>query len=591
MAAHLPLNQLQDLSLKAINLKCFRELQGFETIKPVNVIIGKNNVGKSSLLDLIDYAVSGQLVINPSVLTSGDPEILLSCRMDNAFMDAYCREVGQTTHNEFANLLQDANITLALHSRNTEKFFAETLESVKHRFSSNPQHAIQTLQRITSKMGNPFDRSHFRRIAADRDIRHEGVGNPDGTLQNLGANGEHATTLIHRYLHQEDLDLSIVEETITSELNEIFRPDAKFDRILTRQRRSREWEIYLEEPRKGLIPMSQTGSGIKTVLLVLLNLFLVPDVLGREQPQKSKLLSNFLFGFEELENNLHPSIQRRLFRYLSSVSNKEGCTFFITTHSHVVVDLFSRDENAQIIHITHDGERAEAKRVTTYINHRSIFDDLEVRASDLLQTNAVVWVEGPSDRTYFNKWIELWTDGEIKEHVDYEVVFTAGTLLAHFGYDEPDTEKALIQGLNINQHAIVLMDSDRKQSKDQELKPNVARVVTEVESMGGLAWITAGKEVENYIPQEALAALSVPSEELPESQFDNMLDFIKRHTDKDFSSKKPALAEQVCNVLNKEMLTGHLDLAERLDEVCEKLRLWNNRGRTSFRPLESIKTA
>lgn len=42
------------LSIKAKNYKCFgEEPQGFDEIYPINIIIGRNNSGKSSLLDLI----------------------------------------------------------------------------------------------------------------------------------------------------------------------------------------------------------------------------------------------------------------------------------------------------------------------------------------------------------------------------------------------------------------------------------------------------------------------------------------------------------------------------------------------------------
>ena len=49
------------LTLKAENLKCFREAQGFDTIKPFNVIIGRNNSGKSTLIDMIEYVVNKSL--------------------------------------------------------------------------------------------------------------------------------------------------------------------------------------------------------------------------------------------------------------------------------------------------------------------------------------------------------------------------------------------------------------------------------------------------------------------------------------------------------------------------------------------------
>ena len=35
--------------------RCFRnEWSGFETVKPLNVVIGRNNSGKSNLLDLVE---------------------------------------------------------------------------------------------------------------------------------------------------------------------------------------------------------------------------------------------------------------------------------------------------------------------------------------------------------------------------------------------------------------------------------------------------------------------------------------------------------------------------------------------------------
>ena len=50
--------------------------------------------------------------------------------------------------------------------------------------------------------------------------------------------------------------------------------------------------------------VSHTGSGIKTILLVLVFLYLVPRI-------ERRTLADYVFGFEELENNLHPALQRR----------------------------------------------------------------------------------------------------------------------------------------------------------------------------------------------------------------------------------------------------------------------------------------
>ncbi len=55
----MPNGPLDRHSFKVSNFKCFGdEANGFDGIKTVNVIIGRNNSGKSALLDIIEYFVS-----------------------------------------------------------------------------------------------------------------------------------------------------------------------------------------------------------------------------------------------------------------------------------------------------------------------------------------------------------------------------------------------------------------------------------------------------------------------------------------------------------------------------------------------------
>lgn len=45
-----------NLSVKVSKYKCFQDIpSGFECIKHMNLVIGRNNSGKSSLLDLIEH--------------------------------------------------------------------------------------------------------------------------------------------------------------------------------------------------------------------------------------------------------------------------------------------------------------------------------------------------------------------------------------------------------------------------------------------------------------------------------------------------------------------------------------------------------
>lgn len=57
-----------DIELKPIFFKgyrCFKnDFAGFEKFKRLNIIIGRNNTGKSSLLDLLEAYFAGSLLSN-----------------------------------------------------------------------------------------------------------------------------------------------------------------------------------------------------------------------------------------------------------------------------------------------------------------------------------------------------------------------------------------------------------------------------------------------------------------------------------------------------------------------------------------------
>src|SRR6185503_7021370 len=69
---------LDDISIRISDYKCFgADGYGYDEIKPVNLIIGRNNSGKSTLLDLIEY------LANPKDLTplshkGRPPKVILS---------------------------------------------------------------------------------------------------------------------------------------------------------------------------------------------------------------------------------------------------------------------------------------------------------------------------------------------------------------------------------------------------------------------------------------------------------------------------------------------------------------------------------
>ena len=91
--------------------------------------------------------------------------------------------------------------------------------------------------------------------------------------------------------------------------------------------------MFLKEAGMSRCPLSRMGSGLKTIILVLLNLLVISEL---DEYKDKKMV----YGFEELENNLHPAMQRKLFEYIYEFAEKNDVQVFITTHSHVAINAF-----------------------------------------------------------------------------------------------------------------------------------------------------------------------------------------------------------------------------------------------------------
>ena len=555
-------------SFRLRNYKCFGPGgAGFDQVLPLNLVIGRNNSGKSSLLELVEYAVH-PYDISALGHKGQVPQVTLTTTLTEESLRHVFSESMQGgpipgNHWGFGRQWIDKPITwsLGLDGRGQ-------LISVDPPPSDNRQ--IAYFEKLAKNERSPLSGSTFKRLRSDRDISPE----PDDYQRDVNQNGQGATTLIRYFLTKAALPSDIVEIRLLAELNKIFEPDAAFQDITVQQLDDGRWEIYLGEATKGRIALSQSGSGLKTVLLLLTYLHLIPVI-------EKKGLDQYVFGFEELENNLHPALLRKLFIYLREIAVSSGCSVFVTTHSNVVIDLFANDEQVQLVHVQHDGSSAKAAPALAYVQRRGILDDLDIRASDLLQSNGVVWVEGPSDRLYFKRWIDLWTSSQLQEGAHYQCVLYGGRLLAHLSAEDPEIDaEDLIRILRVNRNALILIDSDRPK-KGAHLNGTKNRLVSEVETLGGMAWVTGGREVENYIPastlQTYLGLKSLPSLNRY-VKFETALDTLAAGEGKKYLGNKVRFAAEICPALTRQSLGDWLDLGSRLDQVCDRIRAWNRVG-------------
>ena len=408
-----------------------------------------------------------------------------------------------------------------------------------------------------------------KRILAERNIFPE----LENESMDVDGNGNGITTIISNFINKSQYDESLVREKLLNKLNEIMGEDATFTEIVTQQVKVGEinkWEIFLREEEKGRISLSDSGSGLKTILMVLAYTILIPNI-------EKKKLEEYIFMFEELENNLHPSLQRRLLKYIEDLT-MEGCIFFLTTHSNIMLDTFQNNENVNTLHVIKNLDKTvNIINATDGIQKNDILNDLGIKASDILQSNGVIWVEGPSDRIYINKWINLWSNGKIKEGKHYQCVFYGGRLLSNITLTEKE-ENDLINLLNVNRNSIILIDSDKK-NKQAPINTTKKRIEEEANKNNILCWITKGREIENYVPEKLVKEIiGIPDSKEIFGQYQNIEEFlnsVQEGLGNKFLKDKIGYAKIFTNDVHLDDYKESLDLNIRMTEIVKKIEQWN----------------
>tara|TARA_R110000751_G_scaffold307293_1_gene428049 strand:- start:749 stop:1798 length:1050 start_codon:yes stop_codon:yes gene_type:complete len=295
------------------------------------------------------------------------------------------------------------------------------------------------------------------------------------------------------------------------------------------------------------LPLESFGTGIHQLVLLCSTLV---------------IHENSIVCIEEPEIHLHPELQRKFIKFLGKTKN----IYFLTTHSNIFLD--SR-YNTSIYHVQNDGIKSTIFNANRTTKTFSILNDLGYHSSDILQSNGVIWVEGPSDRTFILKWINL-IDSSLVEGLHFSIMFYGGRLLSHLSFENEKIISELIPLLKLNRNAYVIMDRDGF-SSITKLNATKSRIKAELGDRN--SWVTKGREIENYVSENTLKKW-LEIDKIKADSNKKLEDLISKVSTKKYATAKSKYSTEIIKHIEEDDLNV-LDLKLKMNQLIKKIKSWN----------------
>lgn len=184
------------------------------------------------------------------------------------------------------------------------------------------------------------------------------------------------------------------------------------------------------------LPIDLLGWGTKSVIIIYYNLFFNP---------------RSIVFIEEPEISTHPKLLKNLFDW--AFREQPACQFFITTHSSLLIDrvfLGEIEGGVKIMRVYKENDRTRSECLEQSIEAIRTLEQLGYKSSNLLFTNYVIWVEGPSDIFYYEALLNLMSAMNgvaIRRGTHYEIMWFGGSQVKNMIDIESEDDLAILFSL------------------------------------------------------------------------------------------------------------------------------------------------
>ncbi|MCM6817476.1 ATP-binding protein [Pediococcus pentosaceus] len=227
------------------------------------------------------------------------------------------------------------------------------------------------------------------------------------------------------------------------------------------------------------IPLNKRGSGVRR--LVLLNFFRAKVDMNNE----ALMTNGLIYAVEEPETAQHPDNQRKIMKSLLELGKRINCQILITTHLAETakmapdsgVRLIKREHGVTEVLGDEDALSMAAKEVGLFAN--------------VSATKIVFYVEGPSDVTFFRTLSKVLNQYDAQKYLDF--TNTQELLIVPMGGGNLSQWVTLKYLKSLNLPSFYLFDRDM----NQDHKVEVDELKDDPQCL--FASLTDQREIENYV--------------------------------------------------------------------------------------------
>jgi len=393
--------------IKIFDIKGLKECELTELGK-VNVICGKNNSGKTTILEGISNKENSSLGIKRDILLN--------------YFDIKMKEgYSKVSYPQIINLFEEVINSREFWFKDDFYKFNNDL-SIKHSFSQFKTENLPASNSIEADYLFNFNDDYDPvLIPPKRSLETEIQIDANKTIEPNGSG-----ILNYLFYAKNQTEISKDNKSLIQLFDAFKRISSGYEFDMFSDK-GNNIKLCFREEEKQWIDAKDSGLGLHDLLVIL---------------YYSICSTNDVILIEEPENHIHPDMQRKLLFFLNEIENKQ---FIISTHS----NIFLNDNLVDKIMFAQFQDEIKVEDVT---NKARVLNNLGYTVYDNLVSDLIILIEGPKDKPFI---IEFLIKLGLYEKYEIKIWAMGGDIM-----DQHD-----LTVFKQNHHVIALIDNDPKSRK------------------------------------------------------------------------------------------------------------------------------